>query len=178
MKMSKCILGFVCLTVSLLLPGSATSEVNLTNDVVGCGGSAAETENLVCMGTAGQIAVGRVSGPTYIHEIGFWAQSTMVPTDVPPPDAQGLPERIEFRFGSANPIGSAGSITFAMPFEGGVHVALYDVSGRMIQVLHDGSAQPGIHRVSVDSRRLASGVYYCRMTGPHFVKTLRLMVLR
>jgi hypothetical protein len=169
---------FCCLTVTLLLPAGASSEIYLARSVIGCGGGEGNSSSYNIAYTAGQIAVGRASGPTYLHEIGFWARTAMNPADVESDDSERLPERIDFRLTGANPVENAGSVLFSMPHKETVRIALYDVSGRTVQVLHEGPVDPGYHHVSLDPSQLASGVYYCRMNASSFGKTLRLIVLR
>jgi hypothetical protein len=88
---------FCCLTVTLLLPAGASSEIYLARSVIGCGGGEGNSSSYNIAYTAGQIAVGRASGPTYLHEIGFWARTAMNPADVESDDSERLPERIDFR---------------------------------------------------------------------------------
>ena len=58
-------------------------------------------------------------------------------------------------------------------------VALYDALGRRVAVLHDGAMQAQqTARLRVPVQRLASGVYFVRVTGEGVRATTRLTVVR
>ncbi len=60
-----------------------------------------------------------------------------------------------------------------------VHVALYDVQGRRVQVLFDGTLpRDNARTFAVETSRLASGLYFIRATGESFADTERLTVVR
>jgi hypothetical protein len=44
-------------------------------------------------------------------------------------------------------------------------MALYDVLGREVAVLHDGPLAAGAHRLALDASRLPPGVYVVRAVG-------------
>ncbi len=68
-----------------------------------------------------------------------------------------------------NPFADATVIKFNMAEEGPVTVSIYNVSGRLVATLVDGSLSAGEHRVMWDGKdaggqKVARGVYFCRMT--------------
>jgi hypothetical protein len=63
--------------------------------------------------------------------------------------------------------------------EGGpARIALFDVLGREVAVLADGELAAGAHEVSLDTARLAPGVYVVRVQMPRGVAAQRLTVVR
>ncbi|MEM6782258.1 MAG: FG-GAP-like repeat-containing protein [Bacteroidota bacterium] len=73
-----------------------------------------------------------------------------------------------------NPFRDAATLTLALPEAQAVRVALYDVLGREVALLHDGTAPAGPLTLRVDGRRLASGVYVVRAEGATFAATRRI----
>ena len=60
-----------------------------------------------------------------------------------------------------------------------VQVALYDVQGRRVQVLFDGTLpRDDAREFTIETSRLASGLYFIRATGESFADTGRLTVVR
>lgn len=60
-----------------------------------------------------------------------------------------------------------------------VRVEVYDVLGRRVQVLHEGSlSAAATENLTLDASRLPSGVYVIRALGEHFVATQRVTVVR
>jgi len=59
-----------------------------------------------------------------------------------------------------------------------VNLAVYDMLGREVAVLVDGKREAGVHEVTFDGSRLASGVYFYRLKAGDFVATKRLLLLK
>jgi cyanophycinase len=59
-----------------------------------------------------------------------------------------------------------------------VTVAIYDLLGREVAIVARGIRQPGMHTTLFDARALASGMYYCRLTGGNICEAQPLMLLR
>jgi hypothetical protein len=83
-----------------------------------------------------------------------------------------------------NPFNPVTSIRYDVPAGGGVvHLAIYDVSGRLVATLVNRREQPGRHEAvwhGLDSggRRAASGIYFCRLKAPGYRRTVKLVMLR
>jgi hypothetical protein len=55
---------------------------------------------------------------------------------------------------------------------------MYDLLGRQVSSLVNGQVDAGYHDVQFDGSRLASGVYYYRLTAGDYVQTRSLLLLR
>ena len=99
----------------------------------------------------------------------------------PEPDA-GVPA---LRLGPLlpNPLLSSATLSWALPQDGRVHVAIYDVSGRQVAVLVDAVQKAGLHGATWDGRnassaRVAAGVYFARLETDAGILTRKLVVAR
>jgi hypothetical protein len=82
-----------------------------------------------------------------------------------------------------NPFNPSTTIRFALPEAGAVHLTVYDVTGRVIRTLVDGTVEAGAHKIVWDGRDMvgreaASGVYIYRLVGNHEVLTKRMVLAR
>jgi hypothetical protein len=77
-----------------------------------------------------------------------------------------------------NPFNPTTRISYSLPELEHVVIRLFDVTGRMIRTLVDEQQSPGMKSLEVAGERLASGVYYYRMTAGNFTSTRKLVVLR
>jgi len=59
-----------------------------------------------------------------------------------------------------------------------VEVVVYDVLGRRVAVVHKGVLAAGEHALTVDTSRLAAGVYVMQATGDGFSESKRITVVR
>ena len=92
------------------------------------------------------------------------------PADAPAALALGAP--------FPNPSAGGVAVPFGVPAAGPVRVAVYDVLGREVAVLHDGPAEAGWHRAEVAAGRLAPGTYVVRVAGGAEARSVRLTVVR
>jgi hypothetical protein len=92
-------------------------------------------------------------------------------------DEAGIPTDFFLSDNYPNPFNPSTTIEFGLPQAAHVSIQLFDMSGRMVQVITDRQLAPGTHTERIDMGTLPSGVYLYRMTtGSHvFSKTLHLI---
>lgn len=77
------------------------------------------------------------------------------------------------------PLRSQTTVTLRLRTRQEVEVALYDVLGRRVRILHDAPLAPDRpHRLQMDARGLSSGLYLLRAHGERFQATRRVTVVR
>jgi hypothetical protein len=82
-------------------------------------------------------------------------------------DGSSAGEAPPLSLSAANPLRGSTDLSFATP-GGEVTLAVYDVAGHKVRTLFGGVAAPGTHHVGWDcrdsaGRRVAAGVYFCRL---------------
>lgn len=82
-----------------------------------------------------------------------------------------------------NPFNPRATIAFSLAEESAVEVAVYDVTGSRVRTLVRERRPAGAHTAVWDGcdeggRRLASGVYFCRMTAGSYRETRRLTLVK
>jgi hypothetical protein len=82
-----------------------------------------------------------------------------------------------------NPFNPRTTIAFSLARRGVVSLAVYDVAGRRVRTLVDGSRDAGPHTVAWDGRNdagvsVASGVYFCKLVAGEFSDTRKLVLLK
>ncbi len=92
--------------------------------------------------------------------------------DAPAPDAFGL------SLDGGQPVRGNARVTLALPTDARVTALLYDVMGRVIAQVENGTRGAGIHPLGVPTERLASGVYFLHVQAGDAAKTLRLVRVR
>jgi hypothetical protein len=76
-----------------------------------------------------------------------------------------------------NPFFHRTEFEFSLPNPQKVSLRVFDLQGRTVAVLADGTRSEGRQRVAWDARGVGAGIYFCRLqTGRHAVsmKVLRL----
>ncbi len=76
-----------------------------------------------------------------------------------------------------NPFNPETTLRFEVPESAYVKLVVYDVLGRQVRVLVDGTREAGTHEVVFEASGLPSGTYLVRLVTPagSFVKTMQLM---
>jgi len=82
-----------------------------------------------------------------------------------------------------NPFRPSTSISYELACSGAVSLRIYDVSGRLVRTLVDGSQQAMTHRIEWNGdddagRAVASGVYFYRLEAPGVSETRRMVLNR
>lgn len=93
------------------------------------------------------------------------------------------PARFALQGGRPNPAHQGSTVEFQVPARVPVRLGIYDVSGRLIRVLSDGTFDAGHHSVAWDGmdvvgRPVSSGVYYARMQSPGFNASRPIIIAR
>jgi hypothetical protein len=95
-------------------------------------------------------------------------------------DGEGidLPVHASLMQNYPNPFNPSTSIRFELPESSEVRLAVYDLTGRLVQVLEQGHRAAGVHTVSFDAGSLASGVYLYRLETPGFSQTMKMTLIK
>jgi hypothetical protein len=77
-----------------------------------------------------------------------------------------------------NPFNPSTTLSFQLPEAGPVQIELYDLAGRFVRRLWQRPLPAGAHELRFDGRKLASGVYVCRLTAPGVNETHKLTLVK
>ncbi len=75
-----------------------------------------------------------------------------------------------------NPVSGSSVITYVVPVNTQLRLALYDNTGRMLKVLAQGAHQPGTYRVTVSKGQLSAGIYYYRLDASQTSLIKKMMI--
>ncbi|WP_243348672.1 T9SS type A sorting domain-containing protein [Parabacteroides sp. FAFU027] len=77
-----------------------------------------------------------------------------------------------------NPVTSSSTLTFTLLQSDNIRISIYDLTGRMIKTLFNGSLPPGEHKINVGiiTKELNSGYYTVNLTGEHCNPSCNLIV--
>jgi CSLREA domain-containing protein len=114
-------------------------------------------------------------------DMGAYEDSLGTATAIPEPV---IPEAFALHQNVPNPFNPSTVIQYDVPGAGGkVELRIYDVTGRLVRTLINGTQPPGVHRVTwnaEDNRgdQVATGVYFYRLEAPGFTKTRKMVLLQ
>ncbi len=77
-----------------------------------------------------------------------------------------------------NPFNPSTTIKFAVPEQGLVKIAVYDMLGREVKTLINDVVNAGVHSVQFDASDLSSGVYVYKIQSSNFSSAKKLMLLK
>jgi photosystem II stability/assembly factor-like uncharacterized protein len=93
-------------------------------------------------------------------------------------DRRNLPDGFALRANYPNPFNAATIIEFITPVETDIDLAVYDILGRRVSTLYEGSVKAGAHRVAWNAVDQPSGVYFYRLTFGNQSTTGRMTLLK
>lgn len=77
-----------------------------------------------------------------------------------------------------NPFNPSTVITYSLPHQGQVSLAVYDMLGREVSRLVDGFQQAGLYTASFDATGLPSGMYLYRLTAENFSEVRKMLLMK
>jgi len=94
-----------------------------------------------------------------------------------------LPAEFSLEQNYPNPFNPTTSISFALPVQSNIDVAVYDMSGRKVATLYSGEKAAGSHTVSWNGTdesglKVASGLYFYSLETNSFKQTRKMMMVK
>ncbi|RQW05256.1 T9SS C-terminal target domain-containing protein [candidate division KSB1 bacterium] len=78
-----------------------------------------------------------------------------------------------------NPFNPRTQIRYQLAPGTNMSLKVYDLLGREVSTLYEGTRQPGVYETPFDGRDLAGGVYFCRLTtDANFEQTKKMIILK
>lgn len=93
-------------------------------------------------------------------------------------NGSGIPVTTELEQNYPNPFNPTTVISYRLSSFSKVRLNIYDVLGREVVTLVDGEQASGLHSVTFDASRFASGVYFCTLTAGQVVQTKKLVLMK
>ncbi len=100
----------------------------------------------------------------------------MVPTSVEDPSTSVFNFKLDQNF--PNPFNPSTKISFSLPADGATTLHIFDSNGKLVQTLVDGQMNRGLYNFTFDGSKLASGVYFARLTSGKLVSTQKMVLLK
>jgi photosystem II stability/assembly factor-like uncharacterized protein len=110
-----------------------------------------------------------------VNRIKIMSDSNIPP---PSPDDNISPERFSLYQAYPNPFNATTIIRYDIPVECNVSLKLFDLLGREIDELANGTKQQGEYLVQWNATSYASGVYFYRLQAGSFVETKKLLLMK
>ncbi|GJQ63229.1 MAG: hypothetical protein SCALA702_22820 [Melioribacteraceae bacterium] len=80
-------------------------------------------------------------------------------------DLSGLPQKYSLEQNYPNPFNPATKIRFNLPMKSDIRLTVFDMLGRVVDVIASGEYQAGYHEVDFSGEQLSSGLYIYNLSG-------------
>lgn len=88
-----------------------------------------------------------------------------------------IPENFVVAQNFPNPFNARTTISFGLPDEASVSIAIYNVAGQLVETIDAGELSAGYHSV-IWNASVASGVYFYKVTAGNFSETMKMTLLK
>ncbi len=117
-------------------------------------------------------------GQIYAGTAGGGVFRTAQPTGVTPAHGSPLPESYALYQNYPNPFNPGTTIRYALPAAAHVALSIHDILGQTVATLVDEDQAPGMHDVSFDASRLASGTYFYHIHAGNYFSAKKFVLIR
>ncbi|MCB9357792.1 MAG: choice-of-anchor D domain-containing protein [Calditrichaeota bacterium] len=93
-------------------------------------------------------------------------------------DRAELPREFRLYPAFPNPFNPSTTIAFDLPSTASVSLRLFDVTGRLVRTLADGTLAAGQHRVLLDAHDLATGLYFAALETGEYHSVQKLLLVK
>ncbi len=89
-----------------------------------------------------------------------------------------VPDKFELSHAYPNPFNPATTVKYGLPVDAEIALSVYDIEGRLVNLLENGYKTAGYHSVVWNASSNASGIYFLHMTAGRYIKTQKLMLVK
>jgi hypothetical protein len=89
-----------------------------------------------------------------------------------------LPTEFSLSQNYPNPFNAQTKIAYSLTKRGEVSIDIFDILGRKITQLAEGSQEPGIHEIIWGATDIPTGIYFYRLTAGDYQETKRMLLLK
>jgi len=99
-------------------------------------------------------------------------------SEVEEPGLGSLPDDYELKQCYPNPFNAQTRIEFTLPRKSIIKISVYDMSGRLVQLLENGTFGKGKHQTTWDASDLASGTYLCQLEADKTIRSQKMILIK
>jgi hypothetical protein len=93
-------------------------------------------------------------------------------------EPEPLPQAFSLSPPYPNPFNAQVTIEYALPNEAAVLLSLFDIQGRKVATLTEGTKPAGFHRLIWDAKEMPSGMYFVRLKAGEFTETRKMTLVK
>lgn len=132
--------------------------------------------NSICLSRSGNIYVSGSTSPDNFH-FDFltlkYSQSTGIQQI-----SSNIPDQFSLSQNYPNPFNPTTKIKFDILKYSNVRLYVFDIIGRVVQVLLNEGTQPGFYETEFDGSGMSNGIYFYRIVTDNFTDTKKMMLLK
>ncbi len=109
-----------------------------------------------------------------LTEVEIWSSDSAT-TDI---EKMRIPENFSLNQNYPNPFNSMTTITFEMTEREHIKLQIFDIHGRLVDILVEDERTAGYHSYQWDATGYSSGIYFCKLTTNNYSNMIKMIYLK
>jgi len=184
-KIKHQILKILCYSLLPTLCSLTYAQYRCDWNVFDAGGSFLSSIDFQAKVSVAQTAIGTLTGTNFNSYIGFWQIEPQVGIQEKEPEKMPQLNQLETKLYNAqpNPFANNTRILFSLKNTTQAKLHIFDLSGRIVKTLVNGSMKPGVYSINWrgedgNGKRLAQGIYFLKFQAEEYRKIRKLLLVR
>jgi hypothetical protein len=93
-------------------------------------------------------------------------------------EAYEIPKSYKLNEPYPNPFNPVTNIRYDIAYDSQIELSIYDMRGRLVEVLHDGFIEAGSYKMTWSAKNISSGIYFLRMITPESSITQKMVLMK
>ncbi len=129
--------------------------------------------------SAAELATAPIATSSFVPTASQWKTFAIAASIVSAKEiGTGIPESYDLKQNFPNPFNPVTNIVYNLPKQSNVTLKVYDINGRLVSTLFNGTQSAGIYVTQFDGSNMSSGIYFYKIEAGDYSMVKKMMLVK